>query len=301
MTAQRRDRAGFVLGLVRRWLPEERHAWGDAMSAELARIDGRAERRRFAVGCVRVALVPSRAGPQPSRTWGGAILASSAAVLALGLYSQERIAADASIGGHGVLYTTCATALGIVVAVAYVFIALRLAGSTTQRARVSRRYGVTTGALIGTVVLLANTPVATKTFGARHAVLASSAVAGLGVMAATLIAGSLAARAGGDRRAGRDAGIWAGMTGGFVLLTGLLIVTFAATGWITHDPATINAYRDSFNPAHFAGYHTHYATITGFVDSENQDTALLGGLLWLPILSIALGTLGGMLRPTHPD
>ncbi len=85
------------------------------------------------------------------------------------------------------------------------------------------------------------------------------------------------------------------MTAGLVLIVGLLILTLAATGWFVHDPAVISQYRDSLSPEHFASYHTHYATITGFVTSENSDTALLGGLIWLPLICATTGALGATL------
>ena len=51
-----RDPAGWLLALAVRLLPAERRAWGQAMRAELASIAPGPERRRFALGCVRVAL-----------------------------------------------------------------------------------------------------------------------------------------------------------------------------------------------------------------------------------------------------
>ncbi len=80
-----------------------------------------------------------------------------------------------------------------------------------------------------------------------------------------------------------------------------MTVTLAATTWVTHDPAVISAYRDTLNPAHYANYRTHYATITGYAMSENSDTALLLGLIWLPLLSLAFGKLGGVIGSSHAD
>jgi hypothetical protein len=53
------DLAGRYLGLVIRLLPEGRREWACAMAADLARVEGRAARLRFALGCTRVALLPS--------------------------------------------------------------------------------------------------------------------------------------------------------------------------------------------------------------------------------------------------
>ncbi len=53
-----RDLAGRYLGLVVRLLPARRGEWGRAMQADLAAVEGRASRLRFALGCTRVALLP---------------------------------------------------------------------------------------------------------------------------------------------------------------------------------------------------------------------------------------------------
>ena len=55
------DLASRYLGLVVRLLPSSRRAWGLAMRAELATLERPSERRRFALGCTRAALLPSAA------------------------------------------------------------------------------------------------------------------------------------------------------------------------------------------------------------------------------------------------
>ena len=124
------------------------------------------------------------------------------------------------------------------------------------------------------------------------------------VVATPLVVGVLASRASHDPRAGRAAGAWTGAVGGFIFLIGFMTLTFAATGWFTHDPRTIRAYQDSLSPVHFASYGSHYRSITGFVMSENSDTALLGGLLWVPLFAAILGRLGARFShgvPIGPD
>jgi hypothetical protein len=50
------DAAGWLLELAIRLLPARRGEWGRAMQAELDHLDEAVARRRFAVGCLRVAI-----------------------------------------------------------------------------------------------------------------------------------------------------------------------------------------------------------------------------------------------------
>src|SRR5262249_18113227 len=103
-----------------------------------------------------------------------------------------------------------------------------------------------------------------------------------------------ATRVSGQTGAGFDAAFWAAMTSGVFFLVVLLVLTFAATAWFVHDPGTIAQYRESISPSHFHEYHTHWSTITGFVIGETNDTALIGGLILLPLMSIAAGAVGAL-------
>ena len=67
--------------------------WGNAMQAELASIDDRHERRRFAIGCALTAL---RIG-MGRRTW--LIAFGTGLVFAVGTYAASRIALDGGRGG----------------------------------------------------------------------------------------------------------------------------------------------------------------------------------------------------------
>jgi hypothetical protein len=69
------DASARLLAAAVRGLPEARRDWGAAMTAELAQLDDRASRRRFAIGCVRAAVFP------PRSSWA-AVLAVAAAVTA---------------------------------------------------------------------------------------------------------------------------------------------------------------------------------------------------------------------------
>lgn len=59
MSAPPPDAAARYLDVVVRLLPSARSQWGEAMRAELGTITSPAERRRFALGCTRVALSPT--------------------------------------------------------------------------------------------------------------------------------------------------------------------------------------------------------------------------------------------------
>ena len=54
------DAPARLLARAVRFLPPGCAEWGQAMLAELAHIDGRRARWRFALGCIRVALLPPR-------------------------------------------------------------------------------------------------------------------------------------------------------------------------------------------------------------------------------------------------
>ena len=66
-------------------LPEERRDWGAAMTAELAQLDDRAPRWRFALGCVRVAVLAPRGSRMPGLVTAAlAVAAVATAALAVG-------------------------------------------------------------------------------------------------------------------------------------------------------------------------------------------------------------------------
>jgi hypothetical protein len=74
-----RSLADRYLGVVERLLPATRRDWGRAMHAELATLDGSAERWRFALGCTRAAMLPSAT----TRTAGRSLAVAGAVALVL--------------------------------------------------------------------------------------------------------------------------------------------------------------------------------------------------------------------------
>lgn len=54
----RRDAAAKILERSVKWMPATRREWAEAMMAELAHVEGRKERFRFALGCLWVVFFP---------------------------------------------------------------------------------------------------------------------------------------------------------------------------------------------------------------------------------------------------
>ncbi len=149
---------------------------------------------------------------------------------AIAIYGQIRLAANASTGGHGLLYTAVAAAIIVFVLAAQAAMAIRRARAADPAAKVSRRWGIAGGGVMGLCLLISQTPpISTSGF---HIATVSFVLA----LATPLIVGVLASRASHDRRAGGSAGAWAGAVGGFIFLIGFMTITLAATQWFTHDP-----------------------------------------------------------------
>jgi hypothetical protein len=71
-----RDLAERYLGLVGKLLPATRSQWAQAMQAELATLDNPSERRRFALGCMRAALLPSTEARSAQMPFAAALTAA---------------------------------------------------------------------------------------------------------------------------------------------------------------------------------------------------------------------------------
>lgn len=284
----------LLLDLVLRFVPPERRAWGKAMRAEVAAIEEPRSRRRFARGCVRAALaspLPPADAPAARRRMAAVVLIGTL-VTALALYGQHRVAAEPYSGGRGALYRTTAFTIGISALLTLIGLALWRARTSTAGARAARHFGIMAGGIGGLVVLAACTPIGIDAVGAPVVTLTTVLL----VVAGAAIAGAHAARTSGEPASGVDAGLWSGVVAGAIVILGLLTLTFAATGWFTHDGATVAQFHESLSPQHAHEYHTHWQTVTGFVIGENDDTAIILGLFGLPLLCLAAGAVGGHLR-----
>jgi hypothetical protein len=103
----RMDGPGWLLAAAAATLPDGRRDWGAAMAAELAQIEDRAARWRFAAGCARAALLPLGGDRVAVGVAGGvAVAAVAAAALATGAaLPAGRVFALAFVGLLGGLAT----------------------------------------------------------------------------------------------------------------------------------------------------------------------------------------------------
>ena len=285
-----------MIRLITAWLPPHRREWGLAMEAEYQAIEGRRARMAFLVGCARAALSCVLAADRAGIGARIAIVSSGVAVLVLGLTSEVVVSSAPSTGGHGPLWVAATTAVGLALLAVYALVALRLMQVRGPVGPASSRTGLLAGAVIGALVVIANTPLLGDT-SQDWTAAALGAVTLVVVAGTALLTGRHVAARTADRRAGAVTGVWMGLASGAVLILGLLAVTLGWVSWFTHDAATIAAYQRSLTVDR-GSYVTHFATITGYVRSENQDTALIGGLFLLPIICIIPATVGGLFPRT---
>jgi hypothetical protein len=99
------DGPGRLLAAATATLPGDRRDWGTAMAAELAQVQGRAARWRFAAGCARAAVFPPRGSRVAVGAAGAlAVAAVAAAALVTGaVVPAMRVFALAFVGLLGVL------------------------------------------------------------------------------------------------------------------------------------------------------------------------------------------------------
>ncbi len=283
------DVAAAIVGFSARRLASSRPEWGQAMHAELAYLQGGWTRFRFAVGCGWAALVAPRVEARGARTARTVVAVTVLAVLGLGLLAQRRALAAPATGQHGSAYELAVTLLGATAIGWHWWRVDRHARRGSASARAAQRTGATVGVVVGVVAVLTCLPV--PLFSTPLAAgLAFPVLAGGG-----LLAGVRAARVSGERASGCEAGVWAGRVAGSLMAVGLLAATLWASGWLVQDSTTISAYRDSLSPARYGSYGTHFQTITGFVEGENVDTALIGAVLVFPLTGTVAGTVGGAL------
>jgi hypothetical protein len=108
------DGPGWLLAAAAAALPVDRRDWGAAMAAELAQVQGRAARWRFAAGCARTAVFPPRGSRVPVLVVGVlAVAAVAAAAVATGAaLPAGRVFALVFVGLVGALATLTAARSG---------------------------------------------------------------------------------------------------------------------------------------------------------------------------------------------
>ena len=281
------DGAAAIVELAARRLASTRPDWGRAMTAELASLDGRAPRMRFALGCARAAWFPPLAGTRSALGARIVVAAIAAAIIGLGVVVQRRAATAIAARGHGAAYGFVVAVLVLTIVGVHAMLADRRLREASPRAHTARRAGVTAGACLGVLVLLCSLPLSgtSSSPGSAAAMLAFPVM-----LVGCLVTGLVAARASGDPAGGREAGVWAGRVAGSILAIGLLAATVWATGWFVHDPVTVGAYRAGLDGLDGATYRT----VAGYVSSENLDTALISALVLFPLIGLVFGAAGAL-------
>ena len=274
------DWADTLLRLAAGGLPAGRREWGSAMRAELAGVHGRRARWRFSLGCARTATAMRVRANLTTRDRGGR------GVRALALCG---VVAAVGLAGYGLLrypalrssFDTWASATFFVaVALGYAGAALTLSRGTTHEAQVARRYGLAGGLGTGAAWLL---------------ILAPAAVATNLVFVPLLVA---LVEPGRRRRpcpprerdrfgASTGAALWSGLVGGLLVFVIWVTTTYARDG----RPYDAQLLRDY----HRSGSHD----LVAYAVADNLGGAL-GLLVIIPLVALALGTLGGHIAVARP-
>jgi hypothetical protein len=224
-----RDWSEAIVDLAARRLVSTRPDWGQAMVAELAFIQGRAARLRFALGCARAALVAPLADPRPAGAARVVVAAAAVAVIGLRAWTQRRAVAAPAIRQHGAPYELAASLLVLAAVGVHAWLVDRRDREASACAAAGRRSGVTVGVILGASALVLTLPVPGAVLSSSVAGVVANLVFPL-ALAGCLIAGLMAARVSGDQAAGYAAGVWAGRVAGSIMAIGLLAATVSATG-----------------------------------------------------------------------
>ena len=244
---------GWAVGL----LAAERAEWGQAMTGELDQIDGRAERWRFAAGCVSAALLLP-----PWGRAGAAVVAFIAGTAGCaGLFGYAIIRYPGSDGGIWVFLA--------------VFLAI-LAGYILTGSVLARRPGVAGAGLVGGLVIAA--PWLALAGVTDHPV-ASPLVPLLWLAVVPLAVGAGGTWRGGSAAFGRRTALLAGLSaalGLFLIRVGVLV----ATGGGPYTPGQVREAGGTDVTTYFVG------------DGLGKATMLL---LLIPLLTATVGWAGAAL------
>ena len=249
------------------------------MRAELAGVQGRRARWRFSLGCARTATAMRVRANLTTRDRGGR------GVRALALCG---VVAAVGLAGYGLLrypalrasFDTWASATFFVaVALGYAGAALTLSRGTTHQAQVARRYGLAGGLGTGAAWLLILAPAAIAT----NLVFVPLLVA----LVSPVAAAGLARRASGTAGASTGAALWSGLVGGLLVFVIWVTTTYARDG----RPYDAQLLRDY----HRSGSHD----LVAYAVADNLGGAL-GLLVIIPLVALALGTLGGHIAVARP-
>ncbi|MDX6540322.1 MAG: hypothetical protein QOI71_1932 [Gaiellales bacterium] len=271
--------ADRLLGLAVSGLPADRREWGSAMRAELAVVTGRRARWRFSLGCARAATaLRVRACLTPHDRGGSGVraLALCAIVAALGLAVYELVRYPALRSSFN---TWASASFFVVLVLAYTGAVLTLSRGSTAQARVARRYGLAGGLLTGAAWLLILAPAGVV----KSLVFVPLLVA----LVAPLVVAVLAGRASRNAGAATGAALWSGLVGGLLVFIIWVTATYATDGR-PYDAQLLRDYRNS-------GSHD----LVAYAVADNLGGAL-GLLVIIPLVALALGSLGGLIAGARP-
>jgi hypothetical protein len=253
----------MLVALAARHLPPERQEWGQAMLAELDHIERRSARRRFALGCLRVAFIPQ---PPPWRYPGrGHLAVVTAGVLAcLGLAGYGLIHYPGLRDAEAPIYT----GLFLATLGGYAFAAFILSQSASPAASQARRYGLIGGLAVGGVWLAA------ITIPVQPGVVPVPYLAGV---VGPAVVGLAAAQTGNGPYQGVKAATWALTIGNLIGFVCFVTRTYITDGR-PYDATTISAFQHSSSP-----------DLATFAVSDNLGGAVF--LLLLPAAALILALL----------
>ena len=253
--AARDDVPARLLGWSAGLLAAERAEWGQAMAGELDQIDGRAERWRFAVGCVSAALLL----PPWGRAGAAVVAFIAGAAGCVGLFGYAIIRYPGNGGGIWVFLA---------------FFLAVLAGYIVAGSVLVRRPGVAGPGLAGGLVIAA----AWLAFAGFTGV-ASPLGLPLLLVVMPLAVGAGGTWHGGTAAFGRRTALLAGLSAalGLFLIRGSVLV---ATGGGPYTPAQIGEAGSTDVTSYFVG------------DGLGRDTVLL---LLIPLVTTTIGWAGATL------
>jgi hypothetical protein len=237
-------------------------------------------------GLFRTLAIGGDADPQTADASGligggpvrGVILVAVAAAFALDAlvlmrYPELRGMGEAGTAGYVAAGVVTVVFIGILAA--YVWLAVTRTRSRSPGAVVARRYGLVAGCVSGGLLL-----------GASYVPFPTALmVAAAGTIAA--VAGLLAARAGGDPRAGVQAGVWSGVVAGLVLFVGsggLLLFM----GGPSQGPNMIA----TFHASKFHDFRSWSLAGTFGLDGDPPLVGLLLSLVFVPLFATGLAAFG---------
>jgi hypothetical protein len=271
------DGAWSLVVLATSCIPEGRSGWGAAIRAEFESVEGRGARWRFALGCLRTALLPPRGIGATGRGFAGAVMIALGACTGLQVYGRVRYPTGiAGAAGYGAVF--------VMFLVVSVWMTLFGRPTIAAEARVARWYGTVGGVAVGALYVAAVSP----SSNGRYAAL-------LGGIGCAIAVPALASRASGDPRTGVRAGLWVGLISGLVFFIGLMTLTYFAAGWWTHDHEAVSVY-NAFGPVTEHGHSlAQWPGFAAFLARRESAVALLVGFILAPVSGVAAGAVGGLL------